>query len=1034
MACITQQRALLPLSLWLALAASPAFAATYNWSVATGSWTNAANWSPNGVPGSTDTVYITNSGTAQISGSTAAFQGGFVGSNSTLAVSGSGTLLSIGSGFQLGTGSSGQGSFNLTQGAVANLTNLQIGQNAGTTGAVTVDGPGSKLSLSIGSFLVGNYGQGSMTVSGGATVTTNTQISIAYNAGSAGSSINVTGTGSTLNTGSLVVGGNDAGVLNIANGGVVNSTGATLTQNPGATARVTITGSNSAWNVAYPSSPYPAYLLLGNGGSTSVVVADQGTLNLFSASGATRNIVIGGRGAGILQIGNGGAAGTVSADVITSYSSGAPGQLIFDHTDPAYVFAPQITSNVALSQNDTGTTILTANNNYRGGTSINAGTLQLGNGGATGSIIGNVTGNAGGRLAFARSDVYVFNGVVSGAGDVIQFGPGTTVFDLSQPYTGQTTVQAGTLVVGSGAGSAGSLAGGGAVTVNTGATLGGYGSVAGSINNAGTLAVANALPLAAGGSIGAFTVQGGLSNSGAVHLSSGSPSSIGNVLKVGGNYVGNGGTLTLQTLLNEGGALSNQTTDRLLVEGGASGQTIVNVVGSGSGASTSLLSLSKPRAGEGISIIQVAGDPLTQPFHLGGAGYVAAGPWRYDLYVYAPGNSDPAQRVVGGTTAGFWDYRLQNAVACESGNCNEEDDHNANGPNGEDTEDNKPGGQPSETDDNGNEAPRPALVPQMAAYLVAPTALYSYGAAVLDNLHDRLGEVRHDLLAHDLESHNGEVFARVIVQNQNYRSDVDFTNFGYGFHERMSMLQVGGNWLGLDMDRGTMRAGLAFSSGTDRIEPRAPDGYSLLNYSINNLAATFTYVGVNGFYADGVVSHDNYLGRAYTRAYSDAVSRPSTHGWSASLEGGYSYLGSHEILWEPQAQVMWQSLSGMNFTDLDGVVIQIRNTDQWTGRLGMRVSRTWLGDEPNEATTPYLRFNYYLHSNGRSTVAAGSEFSAGPAVFRSGAAGQAWELQLGATRTVTDGISVYLDARYLDHTQGYGFRGWVGDLGFRWRF
>jgi len=1031
---IAPRRALLPLSLYLAMAAVPSFAATYSWTAATGNWSVATNWTPNGTPVSGDTVNIINGGTAQISSGSAAMLNGTVGSNSTLSVSGSGSQLSIPtSALYLGNGSSGQGTLNVANGAVANLFSIQIGNVANTTGVVTADGQGTRLTLA-NAFLVGHLGQGSLTVSGGAMVTGNNVI-IANNAGTSGSSITVTGAGSTLNTGILTVGQRDSAALTIANGGVVNSTGATLTQNAGGNpnANVMITGANSAWNIT-SSATYPFYLVLGNGGPTTITVADKGALNLFSTSSLTRTLVIGSTGAGTLQIGTGGAAGTVSADAITSYSSGTPGALIFNHSDSAYVFAPTITRNVALSQNGSGTTILTADNAYTAGTTINAGTLQLGNGNATGSIIGNVTDNAGGTLAFARSDVYTFTGTISGAGGVAELGPGTTVFDISQPYTGPTKVRSGTLVVGSSAGSAGGLAGGGMVSIDAGATLGGYGSVAGSVNNAGTLAVANALPLAAGGPVGSFTVQGGLTNSGAINLSSGSPSSIGNVLHVGGNYVGNGGTLTLQTLLNEGGALSNQTTDRLLIEGSASGQTIVNVVGSGTGASTSLSPPSGPRADEGISIIQVAGDPSSTVFKLGGPGYVAVGPWRYDLYAYAPGNSDPAQRVVGGATPGFWDYRLQNAVVCESGHCDDEDDHTANGPNGEDTNGSDPQGESSDTDDNGHEPPRPALVPQMAAYLVAPTALYSYGAAMLDNLHNRLGEVRHDLLANNMESNNGEVFARVTVLNQNYRSDVSFSNYGYGFHEHMSMLQVGGNWLGFDTNRGTIRAGLAFSSGTDRIEPRAPDGSSLLNYSINNLAATFTYVGTNGFYADGVISRDIYIGRAYTRAYSDAVSRPSTHGWSASMEGGYSYLGSHEILWEPQAQVMWQTLSGMRFTDLDGVAIQTKSPDQWTGRLGLRVSRTWQGDKPNEATTPYLRFNYYMHSGGSSTVDASSEFSTAPIAFRSGAAGQAWELQLGATRTVADGISVYLDARYLQHTQGYGFQGWVGDLGFRWRF
>jgi autotransporter-associated beta strand protein len=152
---------------------------------------------------------------------------------------------------------------------------------------------------------------------------------------------------------------------------------------------------------------------------------------------------------GSLQIGTGGTIGSIAGNIIDN------GILIFDRSD-ALTFAGAISGTGNVTQNGTGTTILTGNNIYSGGTTINAGTLQLGNGGTTGSITGNVVDN--GVLAFDRSDSFTFAGVISGAGNVSQIGTGTTILTGSNTYTGGTTISAGTLQLGNG-GTAGSITG-----------------------------------------------------------------------------------------------------------------------------------------------------------------------------------------------------------------------------------------------------------------------------------------------------------------------------------------------------------------------------------------------------------------------------------------------------------------------------------------------------------------------------------------------------------------------------------------------
>lgn len=123
------------------------------------------------------------------------------------------------------------------------------------------------------------------------------------------------------------------------------------------------------------------------------------------------------------------------------------------------------------------------------------------------------------------------------------------------------------------------------------------------------------------------------------------------------------GRLRLDSVLNGGGALSNQSSDILRVTGDVNGTALIEVTPAA--ASTGVLSDANQNAAiqpnEGVSLVQVAGNARADSFALQG-GYLAAGPWRYDLYSFAPGNSEADQRLVAGSGSQFWDYRLANGL------------------------------------------------------------------------------------------------------------------------------------------------------------------------------------------------------------------------------------------------------------------------------------------------------------------------------------------------------------------------------------
>ncbi|WP_293400041.1 autotransporter-associated beta strand repeat-containing protein [Phenylobacterium sp.] len=234
--------------------------------------------------------------------------------------------------------------------------------------------------------------------------------------------------------------------------------------------------------------------------------------------------------AGTLVLGAGGTTGSIASQTVNNF-----GVLGFDRAD-ALTYGGVISQAGSVEQLGAGKTTLTGTNIYTGGTTIRAGTLELGSGGATGSILGDVTND--GLFIFNRSNTYAFTGRVSGAGGLRQAGSGETVLSAANSYLGATDVLAGTLRINGDQSAATGL-----TTVHGGATLGGLGTIGGDV------VVQNGGAISPGASPGTLTINGDLilNASSALNMEFGQANVVGGALN---DLIVVNGDLTLDGVIN----------------------------------------------------------------------------------------------------------------------------------------------------------------------------------------------------------------------------------------------------------------------------------------------------------------------------------------------------------------------------------------------------------------------------------------------------------------------------------------------------
>ena len=572
-------------------------------------WNIPATWT-SGVPDSTTDARVPNAaGPVTLNGAGAASTLEMQGSGEVIVTTTNGALM-VGGIIKVGTTAGGPAQLTIQQGGTASARNLFAG-DAPQQGIVTVTGAGSTLTLApigVGQpdrFEIGGMGAGELHIDAGANVTVNgtrtlhvgdtangtlfigsgltagTLTADSVILGTAGSSVQFNHAGTTTfsaavsGNGSLTKsGGGGTTILTGANTYTGGTTvGAGLLQGNTTSLQGNITNNaavsfNQVTNGTYAGTMSGTGILAKIGAGTLVLtgpnnysggttvtngtlqgdttslqgnITNNGTVNFDQAANGSYTGAMSGAGA-LTKTG----AGTLVLTGANNYTGGTTvtaGTLQGDTTS----LQGAITNNAVVNFDQTvnggyagamggagtltktgaGTLVLTGANNYAGGTTVTTGTLQ----GDTTSLQGNITNNAAVNFDQAANGTYA--GAMSGGGSLTKTGAGNLVLTGVSNYNGATAVNGGTLSVN------GTIANS-AVTVNNGGTLGGSGTV-------GSTTIATGGVLAPGNSIGTLTVNGNVTfAAGSTYRVEVDPAGNSDRINATGTATINGGTVDVQ--------------------------------------------------------------------------------------------------------------------------------------------------------------------------------------------------------------------------------------------------------------------------------------------------------------------------------------------------------------------------------------------------------------------------------------------------------------------------------------------------------
>lgn len=466
-----------------------------------------------------------------------------------------------------------------------------------------------------------------------------------------------------------------------------------------------------------------------------------------------------------------------------------------------------------------------------------------------------------------------------------------------------------------------------------------------------------------------------VTNAGRIDLSNGIKGA-GDAFTIVGNYVGNRGTLYLQTVLGDDSSLS----DRLIISkgsvSGTSGIAVLNL--GGTGAAT---------LADGIMVVQAVNGGSTAADAFALYSPVAAG--AYEYYLFKGGVS------VGSTEN--WYLRSTVPASVTPAPVSPSPIEGTPVVPGPPTKPPTPGARPAEGE----------IIPlyrvETPVYTLVPPLLRETSLISLGTFHERQGE--QSLLAG--QGGGRAAWARLIGQGHEQHREGDAQP---GFEGDILGVQTGIDLYAANLSD-NVRNQFGVFVGRTRAQGKVT-GFAIgwENVAVGRTRLDDKYIGMyltrvssTGGYLDAVLMQSRYDGD--TSSVRGLGIDVRGEGTIASLEAGkpLRHLGQSGWWLEPQTQVIWQRTSINEASDRVSPV-RFNSDNAWTARVGLRLAADY--DLAGNGWQPYLKLNYWQTFDGEDRIHFGAN------QLTNQQAARALEFGIGVVSRFNSSVSAFAVADY----------------------